>query len=132
MSKNNCTGAGSPVSISNARLRKNRVSLAGRMRDLPMPGQLKLFFRIVDDVGQRCIVDTNGANKKTLCDCFLGVSIGREYRSKKSKCRIVGKRAGLSPLTFCDNRNRRGKRLVLHNQYVMEQITAKYFRPSSM
>ena len=77
MSKNNCTGVDSPVSISNARLRKNRMSLAGRMRDLPMPGQLKLFFRIVDDVGQRCIVDTNGANKETLCDCFFGVSIGR-------------------------------------------------------
>ena len=132
MSKNNCTGASSPVSTSNARLRKNRVSLAGRMRDLPMPGQLKLFFRVVDDVDQRCIVDTNDASKETLCDCFLGVSIGREYRSKKSKCRIVGKRAGFSLLTLGDNGNHRVKRLVLHNQHVMEQIKAKHFRPSSM
>ena len=132
MSKNNCTGAGSPVSIINARLRKNRVSLAGPMRDLPTLDQLKLFFRIVDDVGQRCIVDTNGANKETLCDCFLGVTIGREYRSKKSKCRIVGKRAGFSLLTLGDNGNHRIKRLVLHNQHVMEQIKAKQFRPSSM
>ena len=132
MSKNNCTGAGSPVSISNARLRKNRVSLAGPMRDLPMPGQLKLFFRVVDDVDQRCIVDTNDASKETLCDCFLGVSIGREYRSKKSECRIVGKRAGLSLLSLGDNGNHRVKRLVLHNQHVMEQIKAKHFRPSSM
>ena len=118
--------------MSKARLRKNRVSLAGPMRDLPMPGQLKLFFRIVDDVGQRCIIDTNGADQETLCDFFLGVSIGREDRSKKSKCRIVGKRAGLSLLSLGDNGNHRVKRLVLHNQYVMEQITAKYFRPSSM
>ena len=132
MSKNNCTGAGSPVLIIIARLRKNRVSLAGPMRDLPTLDQLKLFFRIVDDVGQRCIVDTNGANKETLCDCFLGVSIGREYRSKKSKCRIVGKRAGFSLLTLGDNGNHRIKRLVLHNQHVMEQIKAKHFRPSSM
>lgn len=102
------------------------------MRDLPTLDQLKLFFRIVDDVGQRCIVDTNGANKETLCDCFLGVTIGREYRSKKSKCRIVGKRAGFSLLTLGDNGNHRIKRLVLHNQHVMEQIKAKHFRPSSM
>ena len=59
-----------------------------------------VFFHVVDDAGQGGVVDTDGADLKTLGGGLRGVSVGRAHRRRKSKSRFVGARTGLLPIAI--------------------------------